>query len=370
MSVWVQAFPSAHAVPSCLAGLEQMPLAGVADARIVALIGDAAGDGVRANAGTVLAGVGLGARVAVAAHGAVRFQGVAADARARIAGAGEVTVVRCAADDGIAADADAALAGVGLGAGVAVVAGRAVGLGLRLAVVGALVADGRRCTGRPRRRSSVALLRTCRPCTCRSPCRRARRRRTCHWSWGDSSSGRWSDCRCRRRGTGRKRCRRRGSCPCRCRSDRCRSGARVAIVAGAPFGLAGLEHVPVCGSQRPASWHWSEALHTTGLAPVQAPARQVSVWVQALPSSQVLPFAFSGLEQVPVAGLHVPASWHWSSAVQVTGFAPVQTPAWQVSARGAGIAVVAGRPVRQVCCAGSLRPGRSCPPCRRSRRRR
>ena len=97
--------------------------------------------------------------------------------------------------------------------------------------------------------------------------------------------------------------------------------------------MAGLEQVPLAGSQMPASWHWSEALHTTGLAPVQAPARQVSVWVQALPSSQVLPFAFSGLEQVPVAGLHVPASWHWSSAVQVTGFAPVQTPAWQVSAR-------------------------------------
>src|SRR5437870_5459615 len=71
----------------------------------------------------------------------------------------------------------------------------------------------------------------------------------------------------------------------------------------APFGLAGLEHVPVWGSQMPASWHWSEALHTTALAPVQVPARQVSVWVQALPSSQVVPFACSGLGQAPVAGL-------------------------------------------------------------------
>jgi len=78
----------------------------------------------------------------------------------------------------------------------------------------------------------------------------------------------------------------------------------------APFGLAGLEHVPVAGLHVPASWHWSEAAHTTGLAPVQVPARQVSLCVQALPSSQVLPFGFSGLEHVPVAGLQVPAAWH------------------------------------------------------------
>src|SRR5207249_2591999 len=55
----------------------------------------------------------------------------------------------------------------------------------------------------------------------------------------------------------------------------------------------------------PASWHWSEALHTTGLAPVQAPARQVSVWVQALPSSQV--------RAGPAT--HTPAE-HWSFVVQ------------------------------------------------------
>jgi hypothetical protein len=34
-----------------------------------------------------------------------------------------------------------------------------------------------------------------------------------------------------------------------------------------------------------------------------------------------------GLEHVPVDGLHVPAAWHWSSAVHVTGFDPEHTPA-------------------------------------------
>ena len=33
-----------------------------------------------------------------------------------------------------------------------------------------------------------------------------------------------------------------------------------------------------------------------------------------------------GLEQTPFEVLHVPATWHWSLAVQITGFVPVQTP--------------------------------------------
>ena len=33
-------------------------------------------------------------------------------------------------------------------------------------------------------------------------------------------------------------------------------------------------------------WHWSAAVHVTGLLPVHAPAWQASLWVQALPSSQ------------------------------------------------------------------------------------
>jgi hypothetical protein len=46
------------------------------------------------------------------------------------------------------------------------------------------------------------------------------------------------------------------------------------------------------------------------LPPVQVPAWQVSLWVQALPSLQAAPLGAFGLEQVPVAGLQVPATWH------------------------------------------------------------
>jgi hypothetical protein len=48
------------------------------------------------------------------------------------------------------------------------------------------------------------------------------------------------------------------------------------------------------------------ALHTTGLAPAQPPLWQVSVWVQAFPSSQAVPFAFAGFEHCPVDVLQVP----------------------------------------------------------------
>src|SRR5947208_3101175 len=98
-----------------------------------------------------------------------------------------------------------------------------------------------------------------------------------------------------------------------------------------PSGLAGLLQTPDAGLQMPAVWHWSAAVHTTGLAPTQAPAAQVSVCVQALASSQGAPSSLAGLLQTPVAGLQVPAVWHWLAAVHTTGFAPTQAPAWQVS---------------------------------------
>src|SRR5205809_2877418 len=101
----------------------------------------------------------------------------------------------------------------------------------------------------------------------------------------------------------------------------------LASLQGAPSGLAGLLQVPVAGLQVPAVWHWSEAVHTTGFVPRQAPALQVSVCVQALPSLQGAPSALAGLLQAPVAGLQVPAVWHWSEAVHTTGFVPTQAPA-------------------------------------------
>src|SRR5213594_808388 len=100
-----------------------------------------------------------------------------------------------------------------------------------------------------------------------------------------------------------------------------------------PSGASGLEQAPVEGLQVPATWHWSLAVQVTGLLPEQTPERQESVWVQALPSLQAVPSAASGLEHAPVDGLQVPATWHCvpSFTRQVTGLPPVQLPGWQVS---------------------------------------
>ena len=59
---------------------------------------------------------------------------------------------------------------------------------------------------------------------------------------------------------------------------------------------------------------------------MHVPDWQVSVWVQPFPSLQLAPFALAGFEQVPVAGLQVPTSWHELLAVHTTGFEPVHVP--------------------------------------------
>src|SRR5207247_9298858 len=114
----------------------------------------------------------------------------------------------------------------------------------------------------------------------------------------------------------------------------------------APLGFAGLEHVPVAGSQVPATWHWSAAAQTTGLAPVHVPAWQVSVCVQALPSLQEAPSGLVGLEQRPVVGSHTPAAWHWPAAAQVTGVC--------VQAAGEQAAIVHGVPSSQLAPANAI----------------
>jgi hypothetical protein len=98
-----------------------------------------------------------------------------------------------------------------------------------------------------------------------------------------------------------------------------------------PLADVGLEHAPLVGSHVPATWHWSLGVHVTGFVPVQTPAWHESLCVHELPSLHVVPFGDVGLEHAPVAGLHVPATWHWSLAVHVTGFVPVHTPAWHES---------------------------------------
>ena len=99
----------------------------------------------------------------------------------------------------------------------------------------------------------------------------------------------------------------------------------------APSFLVGLLQKPVAVSQTPSTWHWSEAPQITGEAPVQVPAWQLSAWVHALPSLHVEPLDLFGLLQMPVPELHVPTSWHWSTALQTTGLAPTHLPAAQVS---------------------------------------
>src|SRR5439155_1303340 len=115
----------------------------VARPGVVTLVGHGADDGVPARAHARLAGVGLRARVAVVAGGAVGLGGVRARAGTRVARPRVVTLVGCGADDGVSARAHAALAGVGPRAGVAVVARAAVGLGGVRAHAGRRVACAR-----------------------------------------------------------------------------------------------------------------------------------------------------------------------------------------------------------------------------------
>jgi hypothetical protein len=93
-----------------------------------------------------------------------------------------------------------------------------------------------------------------------------------------------------------------------------------------PLGAGGLEHVPDAGLQMPATWHWSEAVQATEFEPTHAPAEHASVCVHALPSLQLVPSAAAGFEQAPLVGSQAPARWHWSLALHVTGFDPVHVP--------------------------------------------
>jgi len=79
-----------------------------------------------------------------------------------------------------------------------------------------------------------------------------------------------------------------------------------AVVSGA----FGFEHVPLAGLHVPTPWHWSSAVHVTGLAPAQTPAVHESVCVHALPLLQLVPSTTGGLLHTPVPGLQVPAAWH------------------------------------------------------------
>jgi hypothetical protein len=99
---------------------------------------------------------------------------------------------------------------------------------------------------------------------------------------------------------------------------------------GSQPGMTGLEQTPVLGLQVPAVWQESSAVHVTGV-PAQLPLVHTSPVVHRFWSLHVVPSGASGFEQVPVEGEQVPATWHWSLAVHVTGVPLVQAPAKHVS---------------------------------------
>jgi hypothetical protein len=76
-----------------------------------------------------------------------------------------------------------------------------------------------------------------------------------------------------------------------------------------PLGAVGFEHIPVAGLHVPARWHESLAVQVTAV-PAQTPDWQLSLVVQASPSLHEVPLGAFGFEHIPVAGLHVPAKWH------------------------------------------------------------
>jgi hypothetical protein len=77
---------------------------------------------------------------------------------------------------------------------------------------------------------------------------------------------------------------------------------------GEPSGFAGSLHTPVAGLHVPALWHWLEGVQMTGFAPVQTPLSQVSDWVQAFASVHAVPFGLAGSLQTPVCASQTPAS--------------------------------------------------------------
>src|SRR2546426_9411637 len=73
------------------------------------------------------------------------------------------------------------------------------------------------------------------------------------------------------------------------------------------------------------------SLQSMGFEPTHVPPWQAELCVQTLLSSQGKPSTWFGFEHMPVTGLQRPATWHWSWAMHVTGFMPLHTPVWQVS---------------------------------------
>ena len=91
-----------------------------------------------------------------------------------------------------------------------------------------------------------------------------------------------------------------------------------------PSALAGVEQTPVAGAQVPASWQSSIARHTTGLEPTHLPAAHASLLVQAEPSLQVVPSKTGDALHLPVERSHTPTLQASSSWLQLTGVPALQ----------------------------------------------
>ena len=88
-------------------------------------------------------------------------------------------------------------------------------------------------------------------------------------------------------------------------------------------------------------------MHSTGAAPAQVPARQLSVRVQALPSLHAAPEGFSGFEHAPDAGSHMPGTWHSVLRRTLNGFGAGARPCLARVRPRAGVAIVTERAIGQ-----------------------
>jgi hypothetical protein len=120
---------------------------------------------------------------------------------------------------------------------------------------------------------------------------------------------------------------------------------------------------------QPSVVHWLASSH--GLAvPAHWPAVQRSSIEQAFASSQAVPSGRGG--HTPVAGLQVPATWHWLEALQTTGLPPTHVPVWHWSVRVQALASLQAVPFVATVQAAvqQLPPSHGSLPCRSRCRRR
>ena len=102
-------------------------------------------------------------------------------------------------------------------------------------------------------------------------------------------------------------------------------GPSAMALALAEYGAKGYE-VRAYATRQGALRDAARSIQRTNSPAILLAWRGAHTWVMTGFRADADPSVFAGLEQTPLDVLHVPAVWHWSLAVQVTGFEPVQTP--------------------------------------------